>query len=57
MRFPLHLTAGTIAHQTRKLFRAEPMPELMSPVWKPRVKTRSDLTQLSIQVRGVSGFD
>jgi hypothetical protein len=39
------------------MFRAEPMPELMSPVWEPRVKTRSDLTQLSVQVQGVSGFD
>jgi radical SAM superfamily enzyme YgiQ (UPF0313 family) len=49
--------ARWIAHQTRKMFRAEPMPELMSPVWEPRVKTRSDLTQLAVQVRGVSGFD
>jgi hypothetical protein len=49
--------ARWIAHQTRKMFRAEPMPELMSPVWEPRVKTRSDLTQLTVQVRGVLGSD
>ena len=29
--------ARWIAGQTRKIFRAKPMPELMSPLWEPRV--------------------
>jgi radical SAM superfamily enzyme YgiQ (UPF0313 family) len=39
-------SARWIARQTRKIFQAKPMPELKSPVWEPRPKTRPSLTQL-----------
>ncbi len=42
-------TARFIAAQTRKVFQAKPMPELNYPVWEPRPKGRSSLTQLSVQ--------
>ena len=42
-------SARFIARQTRKIFQAKPMPELASPVWEPRVKGRSKLTQLTLQ--------
>ncbi|QHS51529.1 radical SAM protein [Edaphobacter sp. 12200R-103] len=35
------------ASQTRKIFQAKAMPELRSPVWEPRPKTHSGLTQLT----------
>ena len=35
------------AKQTRRIFVAKPMPELMSPVWAPRVKRGVRLTQLT----------
>ncbi|HEY4048971.1 MAG TPA: radical SAM protein [Acidobacteriaceae bacterium] len=49
--------ARWIARQTRKIFQAKPMPELMSPVWEPRVKSRPQLTQLTAQTGGMSAFD
>jgi hypothetical protein len=49
--------ARWIARQTRKMFRAKPMPELMSPVWEPRTKTLLPLTQLTVQARRASVFD
>ena len=42
-------SARWIARQTRKIFQAEPMPELMFPVWEPRPKLRPNLTQLTTQ--------
>ncbi len=42
-------SARFIARQTRKIFQAKPMPELASPVWEPRGKSRSKLTQLTLQ--------
>jgi radical SAM superfamily enzyme YgiQ (UPF0313 family) len=49
--------ARWIARQTRKMFRAKPMPELMSPVWEPRIKALPQLINLTMQPRSVSGFD
>jgi hypothetical protein len=46
-----------IARQSRKMFRAKPMPELMSPVWEPRIKAMPQLINLTMQPRSVSGFD
>jgi hypothetical protein len=40
--------ARWIARQTRKVFRATPMPELVSPAWEPRFKNHH-LTQLNPQ--------
>jgi hypothetical protein len=44
--------ARWIARQTRKVFRANPMPELTHPIWEPRPglnpKSISPLTQLGI---------
>ncbi len=39
-------SARFIARQTRKIFQATPMPELVSPVWSPRVRVRTQLVQL-----------
>jgi hypothetical protein len=47
-------SARWIARQTRKLFRAKPMPELMSPAWEPRAKRLPQLTQLAAEARRVS---
>ena len=41
-------SARWIARQTRKVFQAKPMPELMYPEWAPRVKARPKLTQLTV---------
>jgi radical SAM superfamily enzyme YgiQ (UPF0313 family) len=49
--------ARWIARQTRKIFQAKPMPELMSPVWEPRGKSRPQLTQLTPQSGGMSAFE
>jgi hypothetical protein len=49
--------ARWIARQCKKLFQAKPMPELMFPVWEPRVKSRPQLTQFTVQTRPVSGAD
>jgi radical SAM superfamily enzyme YgiQ (UPF0313 family) len=49
--------ARWIAGQTRKLFRAKPMPELMFPLWEPRVMSRPRLTQLMVPARRMAGFD
>jgi radical SAM superfamily enzyme YgiQ (UPF0313 family) len=49
--------ARWIARQTRKIFRAKPMPELMSPVWEPRVRSLPQLTQLTMQAQHVSGLE
>jgi radical SAM superfamily enzyme YgiQ (UPF0313 family) len=46
--------ARWIARQTRKVFRAKPMPELMSPAWEPRAKRLAQLTQLTAEARRVS---
>jgi radical SAM superfamily enzyme YgiQ (UPF0313 family) len=43
------------ARQTRKVFRATPMPELMYPVWEPRVKRHPGLTQLTMPSSPSSG--
>ena len=40
--------ARWIARQTRRIFVAKPMPELEFPVWAPRIKTTTGLTQLTI---------
>jgi hypothetical protein len=42
-------SARWIARQTRKIFQAKQMPELRSPVWEPRFKGHSNLTQLTTQ--------
>jgi len=42
-------SARWLARQTRKIFQAKPMPELKSPVWEPRQKGFSSLTQLITQ--------
>jgi radical SAM superfamily enzyme YgiQ (UPF0313 family) len=42
-------SARWIAKQTRRIFRAAPMPELQYPVWQPRAASRTMLTQLTIQ--------
>lgn len=42
-------SARWIARQTRRIFKAKPMPELTYPTWEPRVKERSKLTQLIAQ--------
>ena len=42
-------SARWIARQTRKVFRAKPMPELMYPVWEPRTRVRTPLTQLTLK--------
>lgn len=39
-------SARWLAKQTRKIFQAEPMPELQSPVWQPRTKRLPTLVQL-----------
>ncbi len=38
--------ARFIARQTRKIFQAKPMPDLVSPVWAPRQNVRQTLVQL-----------
>jgi radical SAM superfamily enzyme YgiQ (UPF0313 family) len=48
-------SARWMARQARKIFRAKPMPELMHPVWQPRVKGQPPLTQLTAQSQHVSG--
>ena len=40
-------SARWIAAQTRKVFQAKPMPELMYPAWEPRAKRSVGLTQLT----------
>ena len=47
-------SARWIAAQTRKIFEAKPMPELMYPVWEPRVKAARGLTQVSVSASGAS---
>lgn len=42
-------SARWIARQTRKIFRATPMPQLTSPAWEPRMKVQPQLTQLETQ--------
>ena len=42
-------SARWIARQTRKVFRATPMPELEYPVWAPRAAARGLLTQLTVK--------
>ena len=41
-------SARWIARQTRRVFRAKPMPELMYPLWEPRDKPASKLTRLTL---------
>jgi len=41
-------SARWLARQTRKIFRAKPMPELMHPEWKPRQKGVSNLTTIKL---------
>ncbi len=41
-------SARWIAAQTRKIFQAKPMPELIYPVWEPRPKSRTTLTSISM---------
>ncbi len=44
--------ARFIARQTRRIFQAKPMPELIYPVWQPRLKGAPQipqLTQLTVQ--------
>jgi len=41
--------ARFIARQTRRIFEAKPMPELIYPVWQPRLKGAPQLTQLTVQ--------
>jgi len=48
-------SARWIARHTRKIFQAKPMPELMSPAWKPRLKARPSLTQLTMQAPAPPG--
>ncbi len=43
-------TARFMAAQTKKIFKAKPMPELMSPVWVPRPKRVPQLTTISVPV-------
>ena len=40
-------SARFIARQTRKVFRASPMPELAHPVWNPRPRLSGALVQLA----------
>ncbi len=47
-------SARWIARQTRKIFRATPMPQLASPVWAPRIKQQPKLTQLTTQTSSQS---
>jgi radical SAM superfamily enzyme YgiQ (UPF0313 family) len=47
--------ARFIARQTRRIFQAKPMPELISPVWQPRLKGAPQLTQLTIQPSSAPG--
>jgi radical SAM superfamily enzyme YgiQ (UPF0313 family) len=49
--------ARWIAFQTRKLFRAKPMPELKSPVWEPRIQTPTPLVKLSLPARRAGVLD
>jgi radical SAM superfamily enzyme YgiQ (UPF0313 family) len=48
-------SARWIARQTRKIFRATPMPESKSPVWGQRPKRRTNLTPLTTQTPVQSG--
>ena len=48
-------SARWMARQARKIFRAKPMPELMHPIWQPRVKVQLHLIQLTIQNQHVPG--
>lgn len=43
-------SARWIARQTRKIFQAKPMPELLSPVWEVRPKILPILTQLTTPI-------
>ena len=47
-------SARWIARQTRKIFRARPMPQLTSPLWEPRVKRQLQLTQLTTKTSAQS---
>ena len=49
-------SARWIARQTRKVFRASPMPELMYPVWEPRQTRRPKLTQLTVEPARVTSL-
>ena len=42
-------SARFIAKQARRIFVAKPMPELLYPVWAPRVKRGAKLVQLSAE--------
>jgi hypothetical protein len=48
-------SARWIAAKTRLLFVSKPMPELEYPVWAPRARTASRLTQLTAQPLNLSG--
>ncbi len=48
-------SARFIAAQTRKIFKAKPMPELMSPDWAPRAKRIPQLTTISVPVSSSGG--
>ena len=47
-------SARWIAAQTRKIFQAKPMPELMYPVWEPRAKVVRGLTQVTVRSSGAA---
>ncbi len=42
------VSARWIARQTRKIFQAQPMPQLQRPHWEPRPKSRTALTQIGL---------
>lgn len=48
-------SARWIARQTRKVFRAKPMPELAYPQWTPRSRNHPQLTQLTVPSSTVTG--
>ena len=50
-------SARWIAAQTRRIFKASPMPELMYPSWEPRPKRVSGLTQLTAMPPSLSSGD
>jgi radical SAM superfamily enzyme YgiQ (UPF0313 family) len=43
-------SARWIAKQTRKIFRANPMPELMYPIWEPRAVRAKSLAGATVQI-------
>jgi tRNA A37 methylthiotransferase MiaB len=48
-------SARWIAALAKKIFRVKPMPELTYPVWEPRGRVRTPLTQIAIQPHSLSG--